>query len=617
MVAALYAIGALLTLAWLALTLWALLHDRSRGRARCPKCFFSLQGLAATRCPECGGDVTDERRLHRTHRRWGVAVLAAVLLLLPAALTGGLARVQQAGAWADIPSAVLVRLLWLGDDKLRAEVLSRVGRYEVSRAQAEVIARRAATDLDRNSRRDGAYELLEALARNSYSNSFDDRKPMLEELAPEHITPALLARLDAGDVAERSKVVALFSHLRDVDERANLTLLAFLADAKLRRAAQSALGHQWRPSDTVERLPPPPQVLHGSGPRSGRPSPHEAEERVWLGEQVGVCGLDREAVLRLARGLAKSELQGPAPESGGVLLRATGLWLWCRLGRDEPGCFEALETLAADENRELREVAVQQLTAFEWSGRVEAVLRSALNDPDPYSGVQFQATQAIEDFGSKASGLIPDMLEYAARAKRGASSAFPETFAVAGGNPQDLLDVLTERLALAHEQRAKGLPDADSVDLGFDFRWLADMGIQDPRAAETVRSMIEFPIEDFYRPVNDAYMAFLAHAVLTGDGNYALEALLRRDLDLNGSYSLGSYEDVLCDLCRQGLADEGRIIDRFVHQGSLNDRAGFLNLMKLLPAARLPPYRSALEMLAADKDTAIATAASTQLRRLD
>jgi hypothetical protein len=59
--------------------------DRSKGRTRCPKCWYDMRGsLPRLECPECGHNARQERRLSKHHRRWGRIVIGAVLLLLPA-----------------------------------------------------------------------------------------------------------------------------------------------------------------------------------------------------------------------------------------------------------------------------------------------------------------------------------------------------------------------------------------------------------------------------------------------------------------------------------------------------------------------------------------------------
>jgi hypothetical protein len=102
-----YALAAALALAGLWLAYFALLRDRGRGRRRCPGCWYSMEGIRGTTCPECGKHLWRERRLVRTRRRWGVAMLAA-LLLLAATITSRIPAVQRDGWLSLVPSTVLV-----------------------------------------------------------------------------------------------------------------------------------------------------------------------------------------------------------------------------------------------------------------------------------------------------------------------------------------------------------------------------------------------------------------------------------------------------------------------------------------------------------------------------
>jgi hypothetical protein len=52
--------------------------DRSRGRRRCPRCWYDMTGVGL-RCPECGFAALDERALNRDRRRLKLAVLGALV----------------------------------------------------------------------------------------------------------------------------------------------------------------------------------------------------------------------------------------------------------------------------------------------------------------------------------------------------------------------------------------------------------------------------------------------------------------------------------------------------------------------------------------------------------
>ncbi|MEQ8317161.1 MAG: hypothetical protein RIE77_14905 [Phycisphaerales bacterium] len=99
----------------LSLLVWSLLWDRSRGRRRCPKCWYGMDGVPASEmggwtCPECGRAVVKDRKLFRTRRRWGFATLAAILLLGSYASYAG-PIVRDHGWWRLAPDVVLIAML--------------------------------------------------------------------------------------------------------------------------------------------------------------------------------------------------------------------------------------------------------------------------------------------------------------------------------------------------------------------------------------------------------------------------------------------------------------------------------------------------------------------------
>lgn len=103
-------------LAGLLLLYWALCRDRSRGRRRCPKCWYDLRGSETLTCSECGYTAKRERQFFKTRRRWRwVAVVvvigcgAAALWLTP--------RARRDGWLTLMPTTIVIASLqWTGED---------------------------------------------------------------------------------------------------------------------------------------------------------------------------------------------------------------------------------------------------------------------------------------------------------------------------------------------------------------------------------------------------------------------------------------------------------------------------------------------------------------------
>lgn len=92
--------------AGLLLAVLALLWDRSRGRRRCPRCWYDLSKSPALQCSECGHQVPSEQALFRTRRHWSWAALAAAVVL--AAWIGGTwPGIRRDGWAAAFPTPVL------------------------------------------------------------------------------------------------------------------------------------------------------------------------------------------------------------------------------------------------------------------------------------------------------------------------------------------------------------------------------------------------------------------------------------------------------------------------------------------------------------------------------
>jgi hypothetical protein len=153
------------------LLMWAVLWDRSRGRDRCRRCWYALEGAAGVgrgpvTCPECGAAHRRARSMRRTRRRWGWAVLAAGLLVVSYHGFERRRAVSGRGWMAGVPLPLLVLptawmsekpgSVWKGDPNaasgfefaVAAELAARETRYgRVARWMLVEIGERSAAEV--------------------------------------------------------------------------------------------------------------------------------------------------------------------------------------------------------------------------------------------------------------------------------------------------------------------------------------------------------------------------------------------------------------------------------------------------------------------------------------
>ncbi len=167
-------IAATLGLCAIALLVWALIGDRSKGRRRCPRCWYDLAGVptlepernadaAHTRCPECGHIIRREHHTRRTRRRWRWALASLPIFALAYASLVGPAIIEQ-GARAAIPTLALLYgpydLRALAEPDMYPEPTGRVGK-----AMFEELKRR----LDEHRLRGWETGLFQSRLRGAYS----------------------------------------------------------------------------------------------------------------------------------------------------------------------------------------------------------------------------------------------------------------------------------------------------------------------------------------------------------------------------------------------------------------------------------------------------------------
>jgi hypothetical protein len=120
------------------LILHALFADRARGRRRCPRCWYTMDGVPSLQCPECGRTAKRKTRLFKTRRRYSRALAASLLSLLGliALYTSGAIRLGWARA---LPSTALVALspIDLGAWDTSRQSTNRSPRYFTSGAPGQ------------------------------------------------------------------------------------------------------------------------------------------------------------------------------------------------------------------------------------------------------------------------------------------------------------------------------------------------------------------------------------------------------------------------------------------------------------------------------------------------
>lgn len=225
-------------LAGLALLYWALFRDRSRGRRRCPKCWYDLRCSESLTCPECGYTAKRERQFFKTRRRW--RWVASVLLLGLGSYALWLTPTAQRDGWRSLlPTPVIIVAM----------------RYDPAASLTELKKRwRIVLYRDKPPTLDGwQYRLAIAQAKTLLGPEQPTRQrtDMLEFILllnrAEPVGDILLAWLNEDDITVQASAISVadFAVLAPSDNRAVAQRVYELAqsdDQKISASATTALG---------------------------------------------------------------------------------------------------------------------------------------------------------------------------------------------------------------------------------------------------------------------------------------------------------------------------------------------------------------------------------------
>ncbi len=90
------------------LLIWAIIGDRSRGRLRCPRCWYDMEGIDTPQCPECGKAIKSDRHLRKARRmKWPFGLAGLCVGLVGYGLVN-IERVKETDAFALMPTWVLM-----------------------------------------------------------------------------------------------------------------------------------------------------------------------------------------------------------------------------------------------------------------------------------------------------------------------------------------------------------------------------------------------------------------------------------------------------------------------------------------------------------------------------
>lgn len=450
-----------------ALIAWGLLGDRSRGRRRCPRCWYDLDAVPGATCPECGRAARNEREFHRTRRRWKLAILG--LAVMAAGLAIAAVPAIRAGTWVrSVPTTALVWFFpaaieqietpgrdWPGVAKQLLEETAR--RAETGRMwvwQRRTLVNDSVRIYERTTSRDARREAHRQLIYSSaYIGPLVPR--VIDVVAQEGYEPMLLAcahtysrawlpdrravidrlftALESGKLRTLSRVdtVNVLLQLRADEARLLPHITAMIKDQAPLAHGPDRTEHVYGVTN-LARVPSQfgvtiPMLIELAGSEDALTSRCAVEALAEVGPPAAPAvpilierlraAQDRGMVLQIARALAN---MGPAARAAAPAIaeklsapestesRALRIALLRTTGKVDEAA-ELLAAWAAHADESMRAEAVWHLEQFMARPDLAVPILAGLATDSASRPVQLQAIRAINKFGPAGAMALPEL----------------------------------------------------------------------------------------------------------------------------------------------------------------------------------------------------------------
>ena len=474
--------GSLVGLGGLTWGLWAMFGDRSRGRRRCPRCWYDMSATSHRRCSECGHEVRRESAFFRTRRRWRRIALGLVLILTGLATFFG-REVHDKGWVRATPTVVYIAFLPHLDSQTTFKELSdRVTEGRLYQWEYRLLVHRCIGALGRIDDPQRLSELSWMLALIEMGDRSQNRPwaswMLVSEKDREGAINALVQLFDHEDINVRLTAIRSLVQFRGTAKIALPAVFGQLTsdDARVRSEAGRMLMFVGPSGKRVLFFPMHLGFLPG---KVISPSPSEVS---FYGE-VGACGTD----VRCALPLFLEGLRSSNPN-----IRALSVWALALLGESNDDICARIVDLRDDNEESVRRTVVSATSLFPLDEKVRVTLDQAMKDSSV--NVRSSALRAIglrgitcHDYLDRVHAMLDD-------SERHTLNVAAETFVLIGGDSETaaaaLLDLLRNPRSRPYGIRFTNFYRSHTLDT------LGQLGVESPTACQVIEPMLESPDPD-------------------------------------------------------------------------------------------------------------------------